>query len=101
MNAIDRRTALIAGIASASLVSNTTGFAQQADATSAEAKLRQLGIELPKVPTPVANYVPAARLGNLIFLPGRGRNLAIRLTWSPVTLTVRTTPSLSLMARTL
>jgi enamine deaminase RidA (YjgF/YER057c/UK114 family) len=30
------------------------------------------GIELPKVPAPVANYVPAARLGNVIFLAGTG-----------------------------
>ena len=27
-----------------------------------------MGIELPKAPAPVANYVPAARMGNLIFL---------------------------------
>jgi enamine deaminase RidA (YjgF/YER057c/UK114 family) len=72
MKNIDRRTALIAGLASASLVSNPAGFAQQADANSAENKLRQLGIELPKVPVPVANYVPAARLGNLVFLAGTG-----------------------------
>src|ERR1700748_3667966 len=72
MNNIDRRTALIVGIASASLVSGTTGFAQNADANSAESKLRELGIELPKVPTPVANYLPATRLGNLIFLAGTG-----------------------------
>jgi enamine deaminase RidA (YjgF/YER057c/UK114 family) len=71
MNIIDRRTALIAGIASASL-SNTTGFAQKADGNSAENKLRQLGIELPKVPAPVANYVPAARIGNVIYLAGTG-----------------------------
>src|ERR1700686_3598917 len=39
---------------------------------SAEATLRELGIELPKVPVPVENYVPAARLGNVIFLAGTG-----------------------------
>jgi enamine deaminase RidA (YjgF/YER057c/UK114 family) len=69
---IDRRTALIAGLASASLASNTTGFAQQSDANSAENKLRQLGIELPNVPAPVANYVPATRIGNVIYLAGTG-----------------------------
>jgi hypothetical protein len=62
MNKIDRRTALAAGLASASIIS--TG--------PAEEKLRQLGIELPKVATPSANFIPAARLGNLIFLEGTG-----------------------------
>src|SRR5271169_4524095 len=69
---IDRRTALVAGLVSASLISSTSVFAQQPDAGSAEARLRQLGIELPKVAAPVANYVPAARVGNIIFLAGTG-----------------------------
>jgi enamine deaminase RidA (YjgF/YER057c/UK114 family) len=72
VNHVDRRTALIVGLASASLISTTSALSQQADADSAEARLRQLGIELPKVATPVANYVPSARLGNLIFLAGTG-----------------------------
>ena len=38
----------------------------------AEEKLRQLGIALPKPPSPVANYVPAVRTGNLLFLAGSG-----------------------------
>ena len=67
---IDRRTVFVAGLAAASLMSNTSAFAQQAAAGSAEARLRELGIELPKALAPVANYVPAARLGNLIFLAG-------------------------------
>jgi enamine deaminase RidA (YjgF/YER057c/UK114 family) len=76
MNSVDRRTALIAGLASASLISSTSTFAQQGDTDSPEARLRQLGIELPKVAAPVANYVPSARLGNLVFLAGTGpRNL--------------------------
>jgi enamine deaminase RidA (YjgF/YER057c/UK114 family) len=58
----DRRTALVAGIASASLFSSAAQ-AQPAASDSAEARLKQLGIELPKVGTPVANYIPAARLG--------------------------------------
>ncbi|MBT8211480.1 MAG: RidA family protein [Eudoraea sp.] len=37
-----------------------------------EAKLAELGIELPVVSTPVANYVNAVRAGNLIFLAGKG-----------------------------
>jgi enamine deaminase RidA (YjgF/YER057c/UK114 family) len=67
---IDRRTVLVAGLAAASLISNTNAFAQQAVAGTPEARLRELGIELPKALAPVANYVPAARLGNLVFLAG-------------------------------
>jgi enamine deaminase RidA (YjgF/YER057c/UK114 family) len=72
MENIDRRTVFAAGLAAASLISNTSASAQQAGGGSAEARLRELGIELPKVPVPVANYVPAARLGNVIFLAGTG-----------------------------
>ena len=72
VNTINRRTALAAGLASASLISSTSAFAEDAPAGSPEARLRQLGIELPKVAAPVANYVPAARLGNIIFLAGTG-----------------------------
>ena len=39
---------------------------------SAEKRLRQLGIELPEAPSPVANYVNAVRAGNLLFLSGKG-----------------------------
>jgi enamine deaminase RidA (YjgF/YER057c/UK114 family) len=38
----------------------------------AEARLRELGLELPATPTPIANYVTAARSGNLLFLSGHG-----------------------------
>jgi len=37
-----------------------------------EARLKDMGIELPPAVTPVANYVPAVRTGNLIFLSGHG-----------------------------
>src|SRR5579864_6568801 len=37
---------------------------------SAEARLKELNITLPTVPTPVANYVDAVRVGNLLFLAG-------------------------------
>ena len=37
-----------------------------------EAKLKELGIELPPAVTPVANYVPTVRTGNLVFLSGHG-----------------------------
>jgi enamine deaminase RidA (YjgF/YER057c/UK114 family) len=38
----------------------------------AEARLKELGITLPSVPTPVANYVRAVRVDNLLFLAGHG-----------------------------
>lgn len=37
-----------------------------------ENKLRQMGLTLPESPPPVANYVPAVRTGNLLFLSGVG-----------------------------
>ena len=41
-------------------------------AQDAEKKLKELGIELPPVSKPVANYVSAVRTGNLIYLAGKG-----------------------------
>ena len=38
--------------------------------TTPEAKLAELGLTLPTVTAPVANYVPAVRSGSLIFLAG-------------------------------
>jgi enamine deaminase RidA (YjgF/YER057c/UK114 family) len=37
-----------------------------------EAILKEKGIELPAAATPVANYVPAVRVGKLVFLSGHG-----------------------------
>ena len=37
-----------------------------------EAKLEQMGIELPDSPAPMANYVPGVRTGNLLYLAGLG-----------------------------
>ena len=37
-----------------------------------EAKLAKLGLTLPTVPTPVANYVPFKRNGNTVYLSGQG-----------------------------
>jgi enamine deaminase RidA (YjgF/YER057c/UK114 family) len=42
------------------------------DNTSIEQKLKNLGIELPQAPTPMANFVPYVRTGNLLFLSGQG-----------------------------
>ena len=37
-----------------------------------EDKLKQMGITLPESPAPIANYVPAVRTGNLLYLSGVG-----------------------------
>jgi enamine deaminase RidA (YjgF/YER057c/UK114 family) len=38
----------------------------------AEARLKELGIELPPPPAPVGNYVPGVLVGNLLFMSGCG-----------------------------
>jgi enamine deaminase RidA (YjgF/YER057c/UK114 family) len=38
---------------------------------SADQRLATLGIELPQVPTPIANFVPFRRHGDLIYLAGQ------------------------------
>ena len=40
-------------------------------ADAAEAKLKSLGIELPGIPAPAANYVPSVRTGSLLFISGQ------------------------------
>jgi len=42
------------------------------DCTEVEAKLQRLGIILPEVSAPVANYVNAVQTGNLLFMAGKG-----------------------------
>jgi len=37
-----------------------------------EARLKKLGIELPAITSPIANYVNAVRTGNLLYLAGKG-----------------------------
>ncbi len=37
-----------------------------------ERKLAEMGLTLPPAPTPVANYVPAVRTANLLFVSGHG-----------------------------
>jgi len=39
---------------------------------SVEKKLKEMGILLPEAPKPVANYVPAVKAGNLLFVSGHG-----------------------------
>jgi enamine deaminase RidA (YjgF/YER057c/UK114 family) len=41
---------------------------------SVEARLQELGIELPSAPAPIANYVRYVQVGNLLFLAGHGPN---------------------------
>ncbi len=36
-----------------------------------EERLRELGLSLPAVATPIANYVPSVRSGNLLFVAGQ------------------------------
>jgi len=36
-----------------------------------EARLQELGLDLPDAPVPVANYVPALRAGHLLFISGQ------------------------------
>jgi enamine deaminase RidA (YjgF/YER057c/UK114 family) len=40
-------------------------------ADAAEAKLNSLGIELPPIPAPAANYVPSVKTGSLLFISGQ------------------------------
>ena len=37
---------------------------------SIEKPIKELGLQLPKVPTPAANYVNAVRMGNAVYLSG-------------------------------
>ena len=37
-----------------------------------EKKLEELGLTLPPIPSPVANYLPLVRTGNLLFVSGHG-----------------------------
>jgi len=56
------------------LVTGTSGLlsAQDTGKYDPEANLKALGISLPEASNPVANYVNAVRVGNLIFLAGKG-----------------------------
>ena len=40
--------------------------------SAVEDKLRNMGITLPDTPSPIGNYVPAVRTGNLVYLSGVG-----------------------------
>jgi enamine deaminase RidA (YjgF/YER057c/UK114 family) len=51
-----------------STIGTYEAFAQ--GAARAEQRLKELKITLPSPPAPVANYVPAVRVGNLLYLSG-------------------------------
>ncbi len=40
--------------------------------SAVEAKLSEMGLALPQLPTPMGNYVPWKRVGDLVFLSGQG-----------------------------
>ena len=46
----------------------------QGPSAGAEKRLQELGIVLPQPPKPVAVYVPAVKVGNLLFTSGHGPN---------------------------
>ena len=51
------------------LVATAVSFGQAADP---EKKLTEMGLQLPPVSKPIANYVKSVRVGNLVFLSGHG-----------------------------
>ncbi len=50
----------------------SSGAAASQPVKSPEARLAELGIKLPEMPAPIANYVRSVRTGNLVFLSGHG-----------------------------
>lgn len=55
--------------------STTSSVAKsQVGENDVEARLKELGITLPSVPPPVANYVNSVRTGDLVFMAGKGPN---------------------------
>lgn len=49
-----------------------------AQTNSIDERLKKLGITLPEIPTPMANYVPYTRTGNLLFLSGQGPRIGAK-----------------------
>lgn len=48
------------------------GFLMEGNRMSVEAKLKELGIELPPIPAPAGTYAHAVRTGNYLYLSGKG-----------------------------
>jgi enamine deaminase RidA (YjgF/YER057c/UK114 family) len=53
-------------------VSASADFNIKEDPMSAESRLKELGIVLPSLGTPVANYLPYRLAGNILYLAGQG-----------------------------
>ncbi|MBO0778931.1 MAG: RidA family protein [Ktedonobacteraceae bacterium] len=47
---------------------------------SFEARIKELGLTIPQLPSPAFNYVPAVQTGNLIFASGQTPNIDGKLT---------------------
>jgi enamine deaminase RidA (YjgF/YER057c/UK114 family) len=72
-----RRNAMRARIAPLILALASMSAATAEAAGGAEDNLKQKNIALPAPTAPVANYVPAVRVGNLLFLSGTGPDPSI------------------------
>jgi enamine deaminase RidA (YjgF/YER057c/UK114 family) len=59
-------------VAALLLFGPAAALSAQEETYDPEARLAELGIELPVPPSPVANYVNGVQTGNLIFLAGKG-----------------------------
>ena len=44
-----------------------------------EEKLKEIGITLPRTPKPAAAYIPAKKVGNLVFCSGQGPSVEGKL----------------------
>ena len=62
----------VAFLVSCLLLAAALPLSGQEGAYDPEARLVELGIQLPEPPSPVANYVNGVQTGNLIFLAGKG-----------------------------
>ncbi|MBN7812139.1 RidA family protein [Algoriphagus sp. H41] len=51
------------------------GLALSAHAQTPEEKIKQLGLEIPEVSQPIANYVKWKQVGNLLYLSGSGPSI--------------------------
>lgn len=69
----DRRGFFGAGLAIAAVFLGRGRFAASGTPVQgAEGRLKELGITLPTPPPPIATYVPAVKVGNLLFVAGHG-----------------------------
>ena len=71
MQETTRRSVLVLGLALPMFAIGRGAVAQTGEGF-AEQRLKERGIVLPEAPTPVANYVPSVRTGDLVFVSGQG-----------------------------